>query len=308
MNNSLRIRLASAATAAVVLLPMLASALSVDELQSQIKALFSQLQTLQQQLHEQVGSTTPGLMVGSTTRPAMGMRPVAHPCIAFARTLDIGASGDDVRQLQQQMIDDGDMDASTGATGFFGRLTAEAVHRMQTRFGIASTTGSVGPLTRQMLAKRCENRMEGMGSTTPGMMPRPEDDRSGPSRRASTTLPMMPSMQGPANQRGAGEGLGNGAGTVTAVDGSSLSFTDMAGNAKAVGITSTTVVRVWDASQKMMKTGSMADIVAGDMIVVHASKQSDGTFAAVLIQKGLPMPPQPQGPMMGGFMRGGDNY
>jgi peptidoglycan hydrolase-like protein with peptidoglycan-binding domain len=91
----------------------------------------------------------------------------AMRCLPIMRNLSQGASGDDVTSLQQTLVDDGFLSASS-TTGFFGPLTARAVMQMQVRFGIASSsTGFVGPLTRGFLRGGCgEGQGGAMGSST----------------------------------------------------------------------------------------------------------------------------------------------
>lgn len=105
-------------------------------------------------------------------------------CAAFERDLSVGSHGDDVMQLQQMLSGDGFLQASS--TGYFGRMTAQALGAFQMHFGISSSTGSFGPMTRQFLMRRCGGNSNdgGMGSST--MM------WQGHSGDASSTTSMMP--------------------------------------------------------------------------------------------------------------------
>jgi hypothetical protein len=306
MNHVTRIRIASAFTVAAFT-PMISSALTVDELQAQIKSLMSQLQTLQQQLHQQVASTSPA------GAPRGDGRDEGHPCIALGRTLSQGMQGDDVRELQQKLIDDGDLDASSSPTGFFGSMTMQAVHKMQKRFGIASTTGVVGPQTRDLLKKGCATMMGNLSqaSSTPWTAQREGDDHGMKGMMPTTTIPMQMHFDGqkglPGQSNRGPEGMPELVGTITVVGSDSITVQDRSGS-KTLAITSTTVIRVWNGTSTPMVAGTTADLAVGDKVAVHGAKQADGTFAAVLVQKGLPMPAPKQGGMMPGFMRGGDNY
>jgi peptidoglycan hydrolase-like protein with peptidoglycan-binding domain len=162
----------------MLLMPVAASAATVEELQAQIKALMTQLQSLKEQMHAQMASSTPD-------RVNDGDR-ADRPCLALGRTLARGMRGDDIRDLQEHLMQHGDLASST-ATGFFGEATERAVHKMQMRFGIASSTGVVGPFTREHIKQDCgrhlgelknasSTRMDGrppmpIGSSSPMMRP-----------------------------------------------------------------------------------------------------------------------------------------
>lgn len=314
--------------------PAVASADTVSDLQAQIQSLMQQLKTLQEQLHQQLASTTPsgGWMMGSTTLPHWGDQEhgtttapgqwqigSSTPCIALSRTLSQGAFGDDVKQLQQKLIDDGDLDESAGATGFFGPLTVAAVHRMQEHFGIASTTGTVGPMTRQFLRKGCDdvmNRMEDQATTT-GMMGRVGDFIM--NAFSSTTIPMQLRF---GNGNDAHPEPNAASGTISAVSASSITIAD-GDNAKTFDITATTNVRIYDAASGSMQAGSVSGLAVGDSVLVHGMRGADGSMSAILIQKGLPgngprmmmqgdastTPPHGDDvlKMLQGFVKGGDN-
>lgn len=66
-------------------------------------------------------------------------------CAVLTRTFGIGDSGEDVKQLQIALGQEGV--AYLGATGYFGAKTKAAVKIWQTRNGFRSPTGAVGPLT-----------------------------------------------------------------------------------------------------------------------------------------------------------------
>ena len=143
------------------LVPFIASADTVSDLQAQIQSLMSQIKSLQEQVRTiQHASST--LEHASTTAKReddedgdlrgdnQGRR-----CAAIVRNLTIGSRGDDVRELQKVLAMDPSIYVGT-TTGYFGPLTAKGVMKFQIKFGIASSSdGSVGPLTRQFFAKQC---------------------------------------------------------------------------------------------------------------------------------------------------------
>lgn len=76
--------------------------------------------------------------------------------IYFARPLDIGSSGYDVRLLQSFLATDKELYPEGFITGYFGLNTSRAVGRLQIRYGLVkssseSTYGFVGPKTRALL-------------------------------------------------------------------------------------------------------------------------------------------------------------
>jgi peptidoglycan hydrolase-like protein with peptidoglycan-binding domain len=193
-----------------IIAPLSASALTVDELKTQIETLTSQLKALQQQLHSQVASTTEQW---KTDHPFMASSTVPREvkCHVITRALALGSKGDDVTELQQELAQDSDIYPEGSVTGFFGPATAKAVQRFQEKYGIASTTAPVvGPRMREFLKLKCNlGNMPGvMGSTTLPMMPRffgtsststlpkPPFGEGRPMFNASGTPPMPPRGEG----------------------------------------------------------------------------------------------------------------
>lgn len=80
--------------------------------------------------------------------------PPAAPAASgsFKSFLGIGSRSAEVKALQDKLKALGYLDASVDSTGFFGRLTAEAVKKFQAANGISSV-GYVGPATRAVLNK-----------------------------------------------------------------------------------------------------------------------------------------------------------
>ena len=108
------------------LIPMVSSAVTIDELLAQIVALQAQLQTLQG------GSSTVS---------------TADKC-SFTRSLTVGSRGDDVTCLQKYLTSAGHYTYSGGATGYFGSITRTAVAAWQSANGVSPTAGYFGSISR----------------------------------------------------------------------------------------------------------------------------------------------------------------
>ena len=200
--------------------------IQVQSLLSQIAALELQLKTL---VHSSLssssmpvipamGSSTP---VGGDNQNMQNVGQGGMRCLPLARDLSIGSQGDDVSSLQQMLVNNGFLSASS-TTGFFGAITAHAVMQFQSQFGVsASSTGFVGPITRNFLRGGCDmNQGQQMGSTTPSMWQNSSSTRpmppmnngtstdgrfmhpmipagipAGMNMSGSTTMPMQPCMQ-----------------------------------------------------------------------------------------------------------------
>jgi peptidoglycan hydrolase-like protein with peptidoglycan-binding domain len=70
----------------------------------------------------------------------------------FTQNLVIGSSGEEVKQLQSFLAQDKDVYPEGLVTGYFGRITEQAVIRFQKKNGI-EPVGKVGPKTREQLNK-----------------------------------------------------------------------------------------------------------------------------------------------------------
>ncbi len=98
----------------------------------------------------------------STTRALSPGQAAKAACIALRRDLGPGASGDDVKKLQDLLREDDGANFTVASTGFFGPMTMRAMARYQMKHGIASTTtGYVGPLTRAFLMRSCGKGLDG---------------------------------------------------------------------------------------------------------------------------------------------------
>src|SRR3990167_5624989 len=127
-----------------------ASALTVDEIQAQIRDLLAKVANLQTQIG--VGAAAQIIPAQSTTVASL---PAKHRiCSILARNLSRGAQGDDVRGLHEFLNAEGYLSAS--ATGYFGPLTAQAVARWQASEGV-SAVGAFGPMSRERMRMWCGN-------------------------------------------------------------------------------------------------------------------------------------------------------
>ncbi|OGN02554.1 MAG: hypothetical protein A2651_00010 [Candidatus Yanofskybacteria bacterium RIFCSPHIGHO2_01_FULL_42_12] len=69
----------------------------------------------------------------------------------FSRNLAIGSTGDDVKQLQALLVNKVGYSADL-ITGYFGRITRDAVAKLQEKYGIKPTYGYFGEITRKALS------------------------------------------------------------------------------------------------------------------------------------------------------------
>jgi stage II sporulation protein D len=70
--------------------------------------------------------------------------------ISFSRDLFVGLSGDDVKSLQDTLLEKGHIIPS-GATGYFGQETKAALVQFQTANGITPAEGYFGSKTKELL-------------------------------------------------------------------------------------------------------------------------------------------------------------
>src|SRR3989344_1019255 len=127
-----------------VFTPAFAFADQITDLQAQVQVLTQLLQQLQQQKARAPAAST------STS------------CGALTTSLDPGASGVAVTQLQQFLARDPSVYPEGKVTGYYGPLTTAAVQRFQAQNGIISsgtpsTTGygRVGPKTLSAIKSQC---------------------------------------------------------------------------------------------------------------------------------------------------------
>lgn len=138
-----------------------ASALTIDELQTQIKELVARVASLQLQLKTVPTTQLPS--VGSAT-PSVSAPAKHRVCSILARNLSQGTRGDDVRGLQEFLSAEGYL--STGATGYFGPLTQTAVATWQAAEGVPAV-GVFGPVSRERIKAWCGGGSSERFSATP---------------------------------------------------------------------------------------------------------------------------------------------
>ena len=127
------------------------------------------------------------LVMGSSTMmmpPMMG----SSTCVKFNRGLALGTRGVDVKELQEMLREKGFLSASS--TGFFGKMTKEAVVKFQKDGGL-NPSGFFGELSRKHHEKHCGEGMEkkmGKGDD--------EGDARRENRMMSSTIMPVPCMSG----------------------------------------------------------------------------------------------------------------
>lgn len=146
---------ASIIAAALAIAPFATSALSLEELQAQIKDLLSKVSALQAEL--KLKSST---SVQRSVEPeTVSVTAVPRLCKVFSdKALALGMRNDDVRGLQEFLQSEGLLKAE--ATGYFGTATRDALRTWQVQNSVVSANvsagaGMVGPRTREALMKRC---------------------------------------------------------------------------------------------------------------------------------------------------------
>ena len=118
-----------------------ASAVTVDQLQAQITALLTQIQTLQSQL----ASANTGTSANTSS------------LYNWTRDLTLGSKGADVKALQEFLNNNGSPVAASGVgsvgneTEYFGPMTKAALASFQSAHGITPAVGYFGPITRSYI-------------------------------------------------------------------------------------------------------------------------------------------------------------
>lgn len=110
-----------------------------------ISQLQSQIQALQVKIQELKAAQT-------AAKTALGE---VKDTLKLIRQLRQGMSGDDVKLLQAVLAADGTVYPEGFITGYFGRLTADAVKRFQKKHGLGQV-GNVGPKTLEKLNKNLD--------------------------------------------------------------------------------------------------------------------------------------------------------
>jgi peptidoglycan hydrolase-like protein with peptidoglycan-binding domain len=133
-------------------LPVAAAALSIDDIQAQLRGLLSRITQLQASTAAVNPDSADGV-ISVTAVPRICM-------LDFAGSLRFGSRGEAVRGLQEFLKSEGVLNAE--ATGYFGALTQAALQKWQASQGVvasgsAQTTGwgVFGPATRARVNARC---------------------------------------------------------------------------------------------------------------------------------------------------------
>lgn len=152
VSGALSVTMGAWLSGALIFIPV-AHGQSVTDLQAQISALLAQIQQLQAQLSSQTG--------GSTVS-------------TFTRDLTVGATGDDVKALQQTLNSKGYQVASSGAgspgneSTYFGTKTQAALAKFQAAMGISPAVGYFGPKTRAAMGGGTVGTTPPPGVVVPG--------------------------------------------------------------------------------------------------------------------------------------------
>lgn len=282
---------------------------------AQAQALMQQIRALQEQLKTLMesggirGSGGPGQMGtssvwqnGSSTPPGipggqgygqygvgvgMGMGGGRMHCPNISRDLNVGSSGEDVKQLQEMLRDEPGTGFTAEATGYFGPMTAMAMRKYQMQSGISqSGDGRVGPLTRNFFKQRCglgqgqgQGQRPGQGQGQPGMM------------------------------------LGTVRGNVAANNTTNIVIQPLGTSTVVAHIGSTTRIQLFNGTSSSPTIGTVADLTVDMKVQVSGPRNADGSIQAMMIMAGdfptdvmRPIPPMGQGqggPGMGGPRMGG---
>ena len=95
---------------------------------------------------------------GSTGSSSLQFNPSrSNNFAAITRNLTVGSSGNDVKKLQALLVNEVGY-SSDLITGYFGRITRDAVKRLQEKYGIKPTYGYFGEITRRVLSAILSDR------------------------------------------------------------------------------------------------------------------------------------------------------
>ncbi len=218
-------------------------------------------------------SSHPWMREASTTsdvRPPILPRPVAGTCTMFSRNLGIGSQGADVLNLQKILAADPTAGFSASSTGFFGKLTAEALKRFQAANGIASSSGIVGPLTRGFFEQRCGNDL-GHGQQEQGNPP----PQGAPGTHVQNT---------------------NVFGAISANTGTSIVVQYVTATTTipvTVNVLASTTIEVFASTSTPPTIGTIANLSVGKNVMVEGLLNTDKSVTAFRVRVGI-LPPLPQ--------------
>jgi len=106
------------------------------------------------------------IALGAASTPAATPAPASNPSPSTPTTLKVGARGDAVKQLQQQLISAG-FSVVGGADGIFGALTANALGSFQQSAGLEATRVADEATLNALTLKVASNGGSGSSPATP---------------------------------------------------------------------------------------------------------------------------------------------
>jgi peptidoglycan hydrolase-like protein with peptidoglycan-binding domain len=253
----------AAGLVAVSLFAPLSAAAQATSTQARIQEIISQISALQMELKTLMASSSSNLGMPKIPPGQVGKM----ACISLMRNLGIGATGDDVRKVQEMLSMDPELNFTAGATGFFGPLTAQAMARFQRKHSIASSTdGMVGPLTRGFFQRSC-----GLGLLNSG-----PSANSGPGSQNSSKGKVE-------NQQRSGTFTG----LVTEKSGDDITVKQRINSGKTVSrlvhVTASTTIQVMTASSTA-QTGTLSDITVNKTVDVTGMVNTDSSVTAEKIK------------------------
>ncbi|MDP3696676.1 MAG: peptidoglycan-binding protein [Candidatus Taylorbacteria bacterium] len=95
-----------------------------------------------------MGESNPSFTVTASSTAQVNFK--TNSFAAFHRNLTVGSTGDDVKQLQALLVNEVGYSADL-LTGYFGRITRDAVKRLQEKYGVRPASGYFGAITRKAL-------------------------------------------------------------------------------------------------------------------------------------------------------------
>ena len=158
--------------ATACLAPLATSALTFDEIQSQIKELLGKVSELRIQLKDMQKVNDPQKADSNDANEGVSMMEHRRICkIPVLRALVAGQSGDEVKRLQEFLKEEGLLNAE--ATGYFGTATRAALGKWQVENSVVAKAdtkigwGNFGPRTRSIINEWCKNPSSSRFSATP---------------------------------------------------------------------------------------------------------------------------------------------
>src|SRR6185369_11268040 len=142
----MKFKLFSATAFLVLAVPLVSSALTLADLEQQLRFVASQIKTLQAQSQ-----------VGAVAAAAAGALTSSPECPVLTQELVNGSSGEEVIALQNFLVRKGEIPSATFIEmpkGSFGHLTQVALESWQTQHNLLAT-GKTDPVTSQKIAQAC---------------------------------------------------------------------------------------------------------------------------------------------------------